>query len=177
MPIENYLVHISNPENGLSHSIQKGAFNYTAQFIPKPLVKLRNQESGHEAQSASSNLRDSYEGMEFYQIRISSQYNSEFLKVGIQNEAEYFERVAYYTTYANSDIWLVSNSDSIPCATYHFERNYGLSPYNTMLLGFKVGDLSISNRKLIFIDQVLGQGKIVFPFNMSDLKNIPSIKL
>lgn len=172
LSLDDYLAYIKNSENGLSTSIEQKPFNYTAQFVPTPLVEIRNGGKVDDGR-----LGESYKGMEFYQIQISSTENSEFLKVGLSDPSDYFERVAYYTSLAQSDIRLVMGNDTVYCNTYHFERSYGIRPYSTILCGFHVSENVSGSHQLLFEDRALYGDLLVFPFNASDLNNLPKIKL
>ena len=96
--------------------------------------------------------------------------------IGDLNNAEYFERLDYFVTYANQDIFMVQGQDTLLPKLYHFERNYGLAPKNTLLLGFDQGEKE-QDRTVYIDDQILGVGRVKFLFKNTDIKSTPTLKI
>ena len=114
--------------------------------------------------------------MQYIDLKISALSAGEnLLSSELDSENEYFERLDYFVTYAQQDIRLIQGKDSLSPALYHFERNYGLAPYNTLLLGFELGEQG-AHRDLIIDDKVLGIGRVKFFFDDSDISNSPKLK-
>ncbi|MEQ9263097.1 MAG: hypothetical protein RLP14_08055 [Owenweeksia sp.] len=179
LPPEEYIHWCLNPENGLSDKSESNPFIFELQYKPAPLVALQN--SGGEVQNGltfKEELKE-LEKFEFFNFRISTTTGQDFLKTGIKDQQEYFQRVAYYSSFAQPDFVLVTGSDTVSCVMYQFDRNYGISPYQTILLGFKTGNNKnkISDKKLIYHDRILDIPSVEMEISSKSIKQIPNLKL
>ncbi len=99
------------------------------------------------------------------------------LKQGVGSEQEYSSRLQYFSDLAESDMRLVEGSDTLSCALFHFERNYGVAPYNKIVLAFpKIGE-AIQTKTFVFNEQALGIGKINLKIKEEDINKIPKVIL
>jgi hypothetical protein len=97
----------------------------------------------------------------------------------MRTEGDYFQRLEYLTSNVQNDISLIEGTDTIPCGLCHYERNYGLSPYANIVLGFKKasGKNEKQDRIFVYDDQIWGVGKIMLKISNSDIDNVPFMKL
>jgi hypothetical protein len=68
----------------------------------------------------------------------------------------------------------VEAGDTLPCLLYHYERNYGIAPFNNIVMTFPNSKTqSGTNYKLfIFEDNILGLGTIKFKLEKEFLKKL-----
>ncbi len=170
---DEYTRWVENKNNGCISEKSIGGMQFTAMHKPLEYVVLK--ECGGNM-SLFDSLKGDFEGMEYYTIKMRAEsQNKDVLLHNIGSEQEYYERINYYTTNAQHDVYLVEAGDTIYCELYHYERSYGVSPYNSMLLGFKTRP---GNRdkpaKLCFNETVFNTGLLLFNF---DKNNLPTLTI
>ena len=112
-----------------------------------------------------------------FQLLLGSTQGTEFLRTGISDISQYHRRLEYYTSHVQRDLKLVVGSDTLDCSLSHFERTYGVAPYNTLVLAFDGGQESEEGFSLIYDDRVLGLGRTKFTIDQKDLDRLPTLKL
>lgn len=167
---------VEDGENGM---IQRQDFeHYFFEVKYKPLDYVISVEGRTDELSSAKyeELKSQLEGLQYVDLNIGPLIQKgNALSGGTQNQEEYFERLDYFVTYANQDIFMVQGQDTLYPKLYHFERNYGLAPKNTLLLGFDQGEAN-QDRLVCIDDQVLGVGRVNFLFENEKIKSTPTLK-
>lgn len=180
-PVE-YIKWVENTENGLCIEKELNNYYFRLQYKPSNYVVLR--ELGLE-KSYDGNLfnkrKAELDSFYYFNLDISSADKSQsILSNQLKNNEEYYARLNYFTSFAQSDIKLISSDDTIACALYHFERTYDLSPFNTIVIGFKQPkgkDFLKHDLQILFDDQILSVGQINFLIDRKKLKKVPKLAL
>jgi hypothetical protein len=169
---------VENEENGLIVTREVGEIIYKLKFQPidyklaKDLIDLDKKIDPGEMK------RKKYGGLEYYTLGMTTTKNMDVLHVNNFSELDYSMKQEYFNTVAENDIELVVESDTFPCAIYQFEQTYGLSKYNNILMAFETSDTTfLSDRQLVFNDQLLGTGIIKFNLKSNNIKNTPNLKI
>jgi hypothetical protein len=153
--------------------------NFKLSYIPAEAMALRELGDLSQATQASfDTLAKSYEGLLFFDMEISiDHFNEEMIHygVGVQDETSFENRVAYYSFGMQKDINLISGKDTITCTIYHYERNYGISPQNHFMLGFRAS--RVKDAVLVYDNQLLATGPVRFALKEQDLLYHPKIKI
>ncbi|NOQ74894.1 MAG: hypothetical protein GQ574_22965 [Crocinitomix sp.] len=172
------LIHwVENEENGLVERQEFEHYFFEAKYKPIDYVIAIEGRTDELKQDDYSNLKSELEGLQYVDLNIgplTTQGNA--LSAGIQDNEEYFERLDYFVTYANQDIFMVQGQDTLLPKLYHFERNYGLAPKNSLLLGFDQGEKE-QDRAVYIDDQVLSVGRVKFLFKNTDIQSTPTLKI
>jgi hypothetical protein len=171
-----YTEWVRNSENGLNVNKRIGDFDFSLQYKPVEFVIMEQYKSDTVSRKSIEGHAKELDGMQYYTLRIRSSLQNEMLRAGISDESEYASRLEYFLSYAQDDIVLVENGDTLPCLLYHFERTYSLSPFNDIVLGFEKEPASAQyDKTLIFQDQALGTGPVQLTISSKDIQQIPSI--
>ncbi len=153
--------------------------NFKLSYIPAEAMALRELgDPSQTAQASFDTLVKSYESLLFFDLEISiDHFNEEMIHYGIvaNDEASFENRVAYYSFGMQKDISLVSGKDTIPCTVYHYERNYGVSPQNHFMLGFRTS--RVKDVVLVYHNQLLATGPVKFALKEQDLTYHPKITI
>lgn len=154
--------------------------NFKLNYIPSETMALRELGDLSQATQASfDTLVKSYQDLLFFDLEISiDHFNEEMIHYGpISNDEASFEnRVTYYSFGMQDDICLVmAGKDTIPCTAYHYERNYGVSPKNHFMLGFRAS--RVKDAVLVYHNQLLATGPVKFALKDQDLVYHPKIKI
>jgi hypothetical protein len=176
--IKEYIKWVHAPENGLLTSNKVDDYEFQVMYKPVDYIIASEIKNSILKQTEVLKRKSDLQGFQYYTVKIKAKNDNEVLKAGISNENEYFERLEYFTENAQNDIFLIDGKDTLSSVLYHFERNYGLSPLNTIILAFenKFPD-KIRDRVLVYDDVVLGTGKVSLAIKSEDIKRVPHLIL
>lgn len=73
----------------------------------------------------------------------------DIIKFGLSSPKQHQQRLNYYIQNFKQDIFLVSDTDTIPCTDSHFERLYMDLPYRNFILTFNTDILGEQDHLLI----------------------------
>ncbi|MGB0176197.1 MAG: hypothetical protein ACPF9D_03465 [Owenweeksia sp.] len=177
LAVSDYVAWCSNPDSGLISKKESGPFRFEMEYRPQELVALQNVNGNIADEVAFKEELEALSGFQFFNFKIAGEGNADFLRTGIGDQNEYYQRIAYFSSFAQSDFSLVDGKDTLSCSMYHFERNYGISPYQTILLGFENNKASSGDKTLIYEDQILGIPSIQMEISAKAIKQIPNLKL
>ena len=176
---QEYVEWNRDEENGLYKTIEQDGYSFQLQYRPQEFVAISNSSD-----PLSIDPNAFYEELEelkkyqFFTLRLSSSAHPDFLKANLSSQEEYYQRVAYYSSFAQNDFKLVEEEDTLQCVMYHFERNYGIQPFQTLLLGFKnPGEAPDKDKTLIYQDRILGLEPVSITIQSKNLKHIPQLRL
>lgn len=171
---EEYVKWVENEKNACLQKKTIGKLNYLAMYKPLEYVIIKENNKGNLQHPDSLSVE--FSGMEYYTIKMGVEGSTkDILLNDISSQEEYYERINYYTVNAAEDVYLVQNQDTFPCELYHYERTYGVSPYNNILLGFATPQSGRNSPShLHFNDRVFNSGLLIFTFDKS---GIPTVKI
>lgn len=177
-----YIRWVENVENGLRTEKVINGYYFRLQYKPDNYIVLRELGVENSYNTSLFNRRKAeLDSFYYFNLDISSADKSKsILSNQLNNNEEYYSRLNYFTSFAQQDIKLISNKDTISCALYHFERTYDLSPFNTIVIGFKQPknkEFLKKDLQILFDDKVLSVGPINFLLDRKKLKKIPKLAL
>jgi hypothetical protein len=174
----DYLQWVKQSENKLQIIKEIGDYTYQLQYKPAAFIALIEQQRAHSNDTAQfiqriGELTDTYQ----FNLTLSHQSYGSILSQNLG--LEYFTRLEYLTLTLKEDLELRLDGKTVPCHFYHFERNYNLAPFVTVVFGFDVSNFKKDFEKMqvVYNDQLLGAGPIVFAFSRTTIDNIPSLIL
>lgn len=175
---KEYVAWIENPDNGVCITKKINDFEFAILYKPVDYIVAMESKNKNISKDSILKRKNSLKGYQYYTFRIRSFKDNEFFRTGMTSENEYYERLEYFVSNAQNDITLVEGKDTIPCAVYHFERNYGISPYNNIVLSFEEKDsLNTADKVFIYEDKVLGLGKIAIKIKANELSELPKLNI
>lgn len=167
---------VENEENGLRQSKNFEHFGFEVIYKPTDYVIAMEGRTDNLSESKYQKLKTEIGDLQYVDIKIKTiGGEGNALSGNMETEEDYYSRLDYFVMYANQDISLIQGADTLAPMLYHFERNYGLAPYNTLLLGFDKNNNSDS-KTILIDDQIMGIGRIKFDFDNSDIKATPQLK-
>lgn len=177
----HYVNWIRNSDNGLNIQKEVGAYEFSVQYKPLPYI-VAMEEKTHTLEQKLLNTRITTLGNNFYyfNLKIKSITNTNLSPTGngVLSEAEYQQRLSYFTFEMQRDLYLIQKQDTLHCSLYQFVRNYDIAPFVEFALGFEsIVPLDL-NEDITFIldDKILGVGTLKFLFDQSSFQEIPTIK-
>jgi hypothetical protein len=171
-----YVKWVRASDNGLNVQKKIDGFEFILQYKPSEYIVLNQHKSDTVSKERIEKELADYSGLQYYTFSVSSENEKDLLKADITIENEYYSRLEYFTSYAQDDISLVENGDTLACVLYHFERNYALSPKVDLVLGFeKTKSFSTSDKQFIFHDRILGIGPIQLTIEVSSINHLPTV--
>lgn len=174
-----YMEYMEDAEHGLMKKVTVGAYEYRIQFAPAEYLASRQYYKEME-----QGIMDGYrkrinemKGYVFFLVNIYPRNASEqTISERITQNAGAEQRVMYYQQQAANDIILKAGTFEQMPSTYVYEDNYGLSPYNTVVVGF-AGDYGKEDMQLIFNDRYTHTPLIKAGFSKDELSVLPEISV
>jgi len=178
---KKYIKWVENESNGLKVSKKINHFIYQVQYKPVQYIAIREALSEGKINNDIINKKLRELGQYYYfTVQISSEDGkTPMLKYNLKSTGEYYQRLNYFVSYAQSDFTLLNGYDTIPCTLYHFEENYNLTPFNRMVIGFENPNNKavMKDLTLIFNDNILNTGIVEFTIESKKIKKIPKLKI
>lgn len=174
IPLNEYMAHIENVENGLKVKKDLELVEMVVQFRP-PEYKIIKSFGWNEIDYETHiNLMQEYEnGLEFL-FTIKPKENIDLLKTDF-NSMNSRNRIKYLSSDAQNDFLLVNGNDTLKCDMYHFERLYNLDSRLQFLLGFSKPE-KVKDIKIIYRDRCWGFEEQMFEFKAKKINNLPRVK-
>lgn len=173
---QEYALYIENPDNGLCVKKQIDKFEFTLQYKPVEYIALIETKDVHITTATLNQKKEELGKMQYFTLKVKANNADEFLKSGIATEEEYFQRLEYFMSMAQDDISLIDGKDTLACALYHYERNYGIAPVNNIVLAFPSSIQTNTTKTFVYDDKVLGTGKLQIEINSTHINKIPQLK-
>jgi hypothetical protein len=175
-----YVKWILDSDNGIWVSKEIDQLKYCLLY-KTPEYMIINENRGDQLTPASIEKgKKEYGNMQYYTLRIETKGGEELLRAGVQNESDYYRRMEYFMTTMQSDICLIDGGDTLSCLLFHFEREYGISPYGQFVMAFEKKE-SVKGKEedklLVFDDGTFGVGTVNLIIKGKNINKIPAIKL
>lgn len=140
--------------------------NYTATEVPLQYYLLKNTNNDQKKADSiySANAKERI-------IEVEFQHSNEAdLLLSNYTNKSYDDAVKYMAFTIEKDFTVVTSSnDTIQCSGVNFERNFKVAPFKRLLLYFNNINPN-DNIKLVYQDQLFGNGILKFNFNETLLK-------
>jgi hypothetical protein len=175
-----YVQHLEDPKGDYRVQQVIGSKEYTIQLAP-PDYLLSKESADHQDSLTAfiARRKAELEGYMFFLVRVGNTEQSRLEQGGhLQSEQQMDVNgmVAYYDQQAAVDISLQSGGQTLHPATYLFENNYGLSPYNTIVVGFETGE-SPAELTFNFNDRYTDIPAIRATFSKESIEQLPTLTL
>jgi hypothetical protein len=109
----------------------------------------------------------SFQGMNYFTLSIRrTDSNGDIVKEYGTTDEEHEKIIKYLSFEMQNDCSIITAGDTLPCKIYHYERNYGVTPYSDISLGFEKSKETENILALVFHDNFFGEKDIIF-----DLRN------
>lgn len=163
------LKYAEDAGNGLKKEITIGKVHYKIQYKPADyIIAAENLDSAQKKKRA-----EELKGMVWFNIAFNIEgYNQSPLRYQVADLNEYTQRQDYYLNQAAKDIYLLYGKDTLYVDSYWFENNQNLTPYETIIVGFKLpGGISEPKEdlRLSYYDRVYKNGIIKAVIKKEDL--------
>lgn len=175
---EKYMVFLEQESNELKRTVTAGDTKYTVQLAtPEYMVCKQFTDKWDNLDTNAFKVRLSeLKGHIFFLINISGKATNEAsVKEWMLANSQVERMVLYYEDRAAEDLSLLDGNETRKPVVYHFENNYGLAPYNTIVVGFEKP--AMNNCQLVFNDRFSGNPYIRVSYQEKDFKKLPHLLL
>lgn len=174
---QQYAQYLEAEQHGLSRKVTSGIYEYTIQLATPEYMVSKEMADADSSYHAATRLKE-LQGHLFFLIRIGK--TEAYRKQAGGNEQSLAAQqadamVAYYDQQAAADITLKAGSRVLQPVTYHFENNYGLTAYNTIVAGFETGAVT-GDLQLSFNDRFAHEPLIQAGFEQQQLAALPTLQ-
>ncbi len=182
-----YVQWINDPDNGMISEFKSENYTYSLQYRPVPFLVLLEANSPELSFKMFDSISDEISGFQQFMLHVSSNDNTQnWQEKSLRNFEGPDQQIRYFSFSMQNDFKLIQGVDTINCSMFHFERDYGIRPYGTFLIGFEceVANKSVSNTslngaslKIIYKDSSFDNEEIEFNFSSNNINKIPTLKL
>ncbi|GAA4454329.1 hypothetical protein GCM10023092_16190 [Rurimicrobium arvi] len=167
---------MSDPKNGYLIEHKIGHHEYAIQLATPEYMACQEQSDKPFNESIFRARVAELKNVVYFLIRMKtlSAASDEVMRPRTLSEAD--AAVAYYAQEAMQDIKLKAGEKTFSPVAYEYENNYGLSPYNTILVAFNTGSSS-EDLLLTFDDRYRQAPAINSSFKQSLLSSAPGVQL
>ncbi len=175
---KEYVEFVRSTESGLVVHQDIEDIRFSTIYKPYEYIMLTERTSDGMSQEDIDKGISGLEGMQYFNFRIKS------LKPGVDllklnwdgSQEQYFQKGDYLTFAIQQDFKLIDGNDTLACQMCHFARNYNVAPTLDFVLGFSSKE-DISDKELIYSDQLFGLGKIRFKIEKKDIHELPRLEI
>lgn len=167
-----YMHFIEGENNGYRRTIESGDVKYTVQYRPPNYIAYKELGSDAKRSEIESRLSE-LDSTVWFNIGISIKSSNENpLKYNVSNIKEYQFRQDYFLRLAEANCTLLYKGEPVKNIAYHFENNYGLTPMDIMVLGYKIPDkYPKENIVLIYNDELFNNSNIKVSLSKTEIEN------
>jgi hypothetical protein len=173
---QEYEAWAREADNGLRQTVSVGHLEYTMTFKPIDVMILQSNEGVVPSQDSIIKMREEFAGLLYFTFQMKVSDNSSVLQFEGDENAE-TGRLQHFFGDMQGDFVLITGNDTLPCSIYHYERDYGVDPFETFSLGFEVPENFASEKVIIvYNDQVMNTGPVRFDYSSEELFEQPQLK-
>jgi len=178
-----YMKYVESKKNGLLIEDQINGYSLTLQFKPTDyvsLIELKNIDEGNRISEVEfDSLKKIFGSAVYFTLTIQNLNGGEDLIKSLTKDSSEAQHIFNYLNFEmQNDLHLVYGDDTLKCLLFHYEHNYGLSPYNKFLIGFEKKYTAIDHDlTIIYDDRILNGGRHRFCIEKEKIVAIPLIKI
>lgn len=177
--VQEYLNYINNPENELISTQEIAQLKIQVQYRPIDYQVLNELDLDLINADTFKTQISLNQGTQFFLLRIGTKdNNSDPLRINLQNEDQYQQRISYLISSVKDDVKLIDGKDTLNCKMHHYERSYHLSNFHNILLLFDnpvEQNVEIKDKTIIFNERMLETGILKFKISHNAIQSIPAI--
>jgi hypothetical protein len=170
-----YVLWVENKENGLRKEVTSGDFTYIFQFKPTDYIICKERR---DADTATAHRMAQLEHTLWFNLYLKPKDSRKNpLKDKVSGLDEYNQRLSYFLSDAARNFSLEYDGKEMEEIGYYFENNYGLTPMDVMVVGFRIPDPDPQKDFTIsYADELFRNGIVKAGFSGKTIKNIPTLK-
>lgn len=172
-----YISFMENEKNDFRSTITSGKIRYTFQYKPAEYIAFKESGQSEFNNEKFAKRIDDLAYTAWFNVYIEmeeSEVNP--IKNQVNSLDEYNQRVVYFLDRAKNSFSLLYGGEEMPLAGYHFENNYGLTPADVIVIGFKIPDSKPEKEIVLeYSDRLFGNELMKNRVSKKQLSNIPSV--
>lgn len=166
---------VSDEANGLVQRVENESFMWEVHYQPLEYMIAKEAKKQELTKELYKTIKERKKGLQYFKIKIQSKQTGNILTNIPSMQEDNELRLQYFLNEFDKDILLIDGKDTLISRLFHFERNYGALNHNNVLVAFEDNNHR-TDKKIIFLDRVLGLGLQEIRFKKEDLEKIPTLK-
>lgn len=181
MNIDEFVNYVESKRSGFKKSVTTGDIEYIIQYKPVEYIIYKEMHGNIANEDSFENRRKELESTVWFNVYLKSKNsNVNPLKGNVSGLGEYNQNYQYLLTQASNDFKMYYGNNSVEAEkiTCHFETNYGLTPTDIFVLGFKIPDAKpVKDMTLVYDDKLYNNGIIKVKILQEHIANTPTLIL
>lgn len=161
-----YISYLENEQNSLRKMVSSGSCEYKVQLATHEYMAIKESLNSYNGINTAERINE-LKGTIFFIV---------YINCGATSESGKEEQLQYYSNMPAGDIELKCGASVFRPVSFHFEDNYNLAPYNTLVIAFNMPEGN-SPLELVVNDRYAGNLLLKFTFDPSAISKIPPIKI
>lgn len=172
---EELVSWLEDEDNGLRKTVATRTHRYVFQY--KPAQYIISKEQRGDAGKSPAQRRAELRHAVWFNVFLDAEGSGRNpLKDQVSGLDEYNSRVNYFLADAARNFSLSYNGKQAEPVGYYFENNYGLTPTDVMVVGFKIEDPEpVHDLTVEYNDELYRNGIIKATFTKQDIQKIPTL--
>ncbi len=171
-----YVQYLESEKSGARQEKNIADIKIAVQYKTAAYMALKEKR---EEATAVKETVTKLKGMQYYTIKYSlTNSETDIMKYNLASQSDYYERLNYMSFGMQNDASLIQGKDTLSCVLFNHVRNYGISPYTEIVLGFEETENELAfkeNKTLLINDRAFGLGYLKFLFQKNDLNDLPEL--
>lgn len=172
---KEYAMYIAEDANQLHKTVDAGSVTYALQYKPLDFIVSNELKKDKISSETLKNRKEVLKGLQYYSLRMTSKIGGDVMKLGVNSNNQYFDKINYYSFDFKHDIILVEGKDTLTCKLFHFVRSHGTTPYVDFVFAFEDKQTTI-DKEIYIYDQATLQDVLHFTIKNNDIKQIPELQ-
>lgn len=169
---------VESKDNGFIRVKELKEVSFWSAYKPPEYMAVKDLGSEDVEMDSLAKAIRSYEHWMTFTFRVKSNDRLHPLEKGNATEKDYFHKLSYYINAQQDFKLLVDGKDTLECALYHMERNYGAAPFIDINLGFVRPKKKVEEYiTLLYQDRVFSNGLIKFKYDENKVNQLPNFVL
>jgi hypothetical protein len=171
---QEYIAYFDDESNGLITQQQVGVLCVKTQYRTEEYETIKSLKNATNSPITQEDLSHK-DSVQFVVVRFeTSGADNDVLKIGLQSQPEYDQRIQYLSMAIMNDFKLIDGQDTLGCVTHQWERNFNIANFTNIVLVFK-NNYTHKAKTLLYDDQIFGLGKVSLHFKERHIESIPQI--
>ena len=171
---DEFIKYVENESNNLKTTKEIGDLSFQLQYCPTEYLLLKEYKTDRLPNGMVEQRKKENDSLQMFKLRIKTQKGDDILNYGIGSMEDYHARMEYLSYGFEENIALVTGTDTIFPAIFHFERTYGVAPFADFMMAFNTNIKHHENFQIIIDDNVFNTGLLKFSYN--NIQNTPKLK-
>lgn len=178
LSVKDYMSFIESEGNGYRISKSAGPYLIQVDYQPTEAMVINNLKKSRISKREYAECKSKFDDLDYYHIKIGVDSNADvdLAQLNAEGFADLEARLNYLSFAFEEDVKLKINNAEIEPVLFHFERNFGLTPYKTFIFAFPKTQ-ELNSKSIVINSRILNIQNLEITYNQELNFNAPKLNL